>query len=201
MGTQKALLAIVDHPKRMAELCEIHTAKTVEFIREVCRRTTYDDCPVLISNDNLDVMLFPPYLFEEFLYKHYRAVSEETHRQGRLFCVHSCGRNWDIRTCIRNSGIDMLEGLTPPGPGDFPLERAREELGDTFIVEGGMYSAHQEMKSGAREAIDEYTKTLFAGMGDRRRFIYASSCNTSPYTALDTLYYFRDSCWKYGRVH
>jgi hypothetical protein len=52
----------------------------------------------------------PPYLFEGFLYKHYQAVSEEVHRQGRLFCVHSCGNNWNIRACIRDSGIDMLEG-------------------------------------------------------------------------------------------
>jgi uroporphyrinogen-III decarboxylase len=200
MGPQKALLAFMDHPKQMAELCEIHTAKTVAFIQQVCQRTTYDDCPLLISNDNLDAALFPPFLFDQFLHKHYRAVAEEIHRQGRLFCVHSCGNNWKLRGCIRDSGIDMMEGLTPPDLGDFPLEKARAELGEKFIVEGGMVAHYQEMKTGAREAIDQYTQTLFERMGDKRRFIYSSSCNTSPFTPLENIVAFRDACWKHGQM-
>ncbi len=140
------------------------------------------------------------HLFDDFLIGHYRAVSEEVHKQGRLFSVHSCGNNWRLRKCIRDSGIDMMEGLTPPDLGDFPLEKAREELGETFIVEGGMYARHQELKTGAQEAIDSYTRTLFDSMGDKRRFIYSSSCNTSPLTPLDNIYYFRDSCWEHGRM-
>ena len=199
-GPEKAILAIMDYPERAAELCEIHAAKTCEFVREVCKRTTYDETPLLMSNDNLDAMLFPPFMFEEYLYKYYRAVADEVHKHGRLFCVHSCGNNWDIRHCIRDSGIDMMEGLTPPDLGNFPLEKARSEMGSNFIIEGGMYCYHQEIKKGAREAIDDYTRTLFDGMGDKQRFIYASSCTTSPLTSYDNVLHFRDSCWRHGKM-
>jgi len=199
-GPERAILAIMDYPDKIAELCEIHTARTIEFIKGVCARTTYDDAPLLISNDNLDAMLFPPYQFDEYLYKHYRQVSEETHRQGRLFCVHSCGNNWDVRHCIRDSSIDMMEGLTPPDLGNFPLELAHREIGPEFIVEGGMYCHHQELKKGAREAIYDYTRDLFNKMGDRKRFIYSSSCNTSPFTPYDNILHFRDACWEFGRM-
>lgn len=200
MGPQVAIYATMDHPKLVKELAEIHTAKTIDFVKGVCARTRYEDSPLLMSSDNLDVALFPPPHFEEFLYDHYKQVADAVHEEGRLFCVHSCGNNWELRDCIRNSCIDMMEGLTPPPLGNFPLEKAREEMGENFIIEGGMYCHLQELENDAKEVIDDYTETLFAGMGDKNRFIYSSSCNTSPRTPIENIYHFRDACWKYGQM-
>ena len=74
----------------------------------------------------------------------------------------------------------MMEGLTPPPLGNFPLEEARNEMGSDFIVEGGMYCDYQELKVNAKKRIFDYTRDLFDKMGDMNRFIYSSSCNTSP---------------------
>jgi len=200
MGPENAIMATIDYPDLCKELCEIHTQKALEFVRGVCARTRYEDAPVLMSGDNLDCMLMPPPHFDEFLYDHYQPISDACHQEGRLFGVHSCGNNWDVRDCIKKSRIDMMEGLTPPPLGTFPLEKARQEMGEHFIIEGGMFFQHQELKVGAKEAIDDYTKKLFEGMGDKRRFIYSSSCNTSPYTPLENIYHFRDACWEYGKM-
>lgn len=198
MGPENATLAVLDHQDQCRKLFDIHTEMTLQFIDGVCEKTTYDDTPLLMSNDNLDAALMPPSFFDTYLYDHYRKVSERIHDHGRLFAVHSCGNNWDLRHCIRNSGIDMMEGLTPPPLGNFPLHEARKEIGDHFVVEGGNNYIHQEMTGGAEEAIDAHTKQLLIEMRDTPRFIYSSSCQTSPNTPIDNLHYFRDAVWKYG---
>ena len=200
MGPEKSILATMDHPEKVKELCKIHTEKTIEFVNGVCERTRYEDAPLLHSADNMDAMLFPPPFFDEFLYDHYRKVAAVIHEHGRLFSVHSCGNNWDIRDHLQQSDIDMMEGLTPPPLGTFPLEKARTEMGPEFIIEGGMFCDYQELTQNAKEKIYDYTKTLFEGMGDKKRFIYSSSCNTSPLTPLENIYYFRDACWQYGQM-
>ena len=68
MGPENAMLATMDFPEKIAELAEIHTAKTVEFVNGLCERTCYEDAPILLSNDNLDSFLFPPmYLMTIFI--------------------------------------------------------------------------------------------------------------------------------------
>ena len=119
MGPQNAMIALMNQPEAFGEIFEAHTAMTLRFIDGVCERTTFDDTPLLMSNDNLDIAMMPPYWFAPYLDAHYRAVAERIHGHGRLFAVHSCGRNWGLRTHVREAGVDMLEGLTPPPVGDF----------------------------------------------------------------------------------
>ena len=199
MGPEKASLALLDHVAQCRDLFASHTEMTLAFIDGVCEKTSYNETPLLMSNDNLDAALMPPAFFETYLFDHYRQVAARVHGHGRLFAVHSCGNNWDIRHQIRDSQIDMMEGLTPPPLGNFPLDKARTEIGDHFIVEGGNNYLHQEMIEGAPEAIDAYTRQLFDEMRDTPRYIYASSCQTSPNTPIDNLHYFRDAVWKYGK--
>jgi uroporphyrinogen-III decarboxylase len=199
MGPEQASLALFDHVDACRELFASHTEMTLTFVDGVCEHTSYDDTPLLMSNDNLDAALMPPAFFDRYLVDHYRRVAERIHDHGRLFAVHSCGNNWDLRHQIRDSQIDMMEGLTPPPLGNFPLDRARTEIGDHFIVEGGNNYLHQEMTEGAWEAIDVYTKQLLEQMRGTPRYIYASSCQTSPNTPIDNLHYFRDAVWRYGR--
>ena len=199
MGPEKATLAMIDQYDRCMELFAMHTDLTLRFVDEVCTRTTYEEAPILLSNDNLDAMLMPPAWFDLVLYDHYQKVAERIHANGRVFSVHSCGNNWHIRHCIKASNIDLMEGLTPPPLGNFPLHLAREEMGDDFIVEGGMYFTHQELKHGAKEAIRDYTIELFDQMKDTKKFIYSTSCNFSPNTPVDNLHYFRDYCFEYWK--
>ena len=72
-------------------------------------------------------------------------------------------------------------------------------LSDRLIVCGGMAAPEQELTGpGAAQELDAYVRALFASLGDRRRFVFASSCNTSPRTPYENLVAFRDACWKYG---
>jgi uroporphyrinogen-III decarboxylase len=94
-----------------------------------------------------------------------------------------------------------LEGITPPPLGDVHLGDVRELVEhESFTVNGGMDTSHQEITQDAETRLHEYTRTLFESMGDKRHFIYASSCNTSPLTPWENLVYFRDAAREYGQL-
>ena len=66
---------------------------------------------------------------------------------------------------------------------------------------GGMAAPEQELQTAdAAERIDSYVRDTFASMGDKRRFLFGSSCNASPRTPYENLLAFRGAAWKYGRL-
>ncbi len=99
------------------------------------------------------------------------------------------------------SGVDCLEGLTPPPMGNVPLREARTLSGDTrFVVNGGMDTPHLELTRDAERTIHEYTRNSFDSMGDKHRFLFASSCSTPVITPWENLKFFRDAAREYGRI-
>jgi uroporphyrinogen-III decarboxylase len=71
---------------------------------------------------------------------------------------------------------------------------------ETFTVDGGMDAHRQETRHDAEKTLHEYTRRLIESMGDKRHFIFASSCNTSYLAPWENLKYFRDAARAYGRV-
>ena len=71
---------------------------------------------------------------------------------------------------------------------------------ENFTVNGGMAGPHQEITESAEKRLHNYTRTLFESMGDKRHFIFASSCNTSPLTPWENIKYFRDAAREYGAL-
>lgn len=195
-GPERAILLMMDHAEQLKELFRIHTRKTLEFVDGLLQKT---DVKHFISNDNLDAMLFPPYFFDEFLTEHYQALSDLIHSKGGYFWVHSCGNNYDIAPFIQKCGIDCMEGLTPPPLGNFPLHEAWERIGPDFVVEGGDTCHQQEyFKPDADQVIRAYVEKLFASMKGNPRFIFSSSCNTSPRTPWRNIVALRDAVRELG---
>ncbi len=116
------------------------------------------------------------------------------HRRGKIFVVHACGRNRVLMPLVGESGIDCLEGLTPPPTGDVALSAARALAGRSeFTVNGGMDAPNLEATHDAGARIHDYTRRLFESMGDKRHFIFGSSCSTPPRTPWENLLRFRDA--------
>lgn len=83
--------------------------------------------------------------------------------------------------------------------GDWRLDETRA-LSPRLILCGGMTANEQEWtgpESGTR--IRDHVRALFAGLGDKRRFLFASGCNTSPRTPWENLVAFRDAARQYGQ--
>lgn len=197
-GPEQASLFLADHPHEMRELAQIHEQKTLALIARVA---AVPEVEILISNDNLDAAFHTPRLFREYCESFYSRAAEIAHRAGKLFLIHACGRNKALLPLVGASRVDCLEGLTPPPGGDVPLHEARRLAGyENFTVNGGMDVARLEIREDAGRRLHEYTRELFAAMGDKRHFIYASSCSTPPDAPWENLKHLRDAAREYGRL-
>ena len=71
-----------------------------------------------------------------------------------------------------------------------------------FVHACGRMTALEQEWSGpdSPTRIDRHVRDLFGSMGQKRRFLFGSGCNTSPQTSYQNLLGFRDAAWKYGKL-
>ena len=196
-GQVNASYFITDHPEEMQELAGIYQRHWLAFVEEVA---DLPDVWIYEVVDNLDSLFYPPGWFQQFCVPAFRKAADILHARGKYLFVHACGRLKNLAPLFLDAGLDCVEGQAPPPLGDWPLHEARV-LSEKLIVCGGMAAPEQERGGpDAAARIDAYVAGLFATMGDKRRFIFASSCNTSPRTPYANLVAFRDAAWKYGKT-
>jgi len=188
---------ITDHPQEMQALADIYERRWLAFVEEVA---DLPDVWVYEVADNLDSLFYPPRWFRQFCVPALQKAADILHGRGKYLFVHACGKLKKLAPLYLEAKLDCVEGQAPPPIGDWYLHEARA-LSEKLIVCGGMAAPEQELDGpDAAARIDAYVRELFASMGDKRRFVFGSSCNTSPRTPYANLIAFRDAAWKYGRL-
>jgi uroporphyrinogen-III decarboxylase len=120
------------------------------------------------------------------------------HARGKYLFIHACGKLKALGPLILESNLDCVEGQPHPPLGDWHLQEARA-LSPRLILCGGM-TAH-ELEWAGQDAscrIREHVRMLFAGLGDKRRLLFATGCNASPHTPWENLLAFRDAAREFG---
>jgi hypothetical protein len=194
-GQQQASFFIADHPQEMVDLARIHAEQSLLLLEEVA-----DLAGVWIYEvpDNLDSAFYSPRLVREFCLDLYQRMAALLHSRGRYLFVHACGRLKALAPLVIESQIDCVEGQAHPPLGDWYLHEARA-ASQRLILCGGMSGNEQEWTGpGARSRIFAYVESLFASLGDKRRFLFASACNTSPRTPYENLIAFRDAAQQFS---
>lgn len=196
-GQTAASYFITDHPQEMLALARLHEQKSLAYLEEVVdQKGTW----VFEVPDNLDSLFYPPRWFGQFCLPVLQKAAAMIHARGKYLFIHACGKLKALAPLFVEAQIDCVEGQAPPPLGDWPLAETHA-LSDRLIVCGGMAAPEQELTGPqAAQQIDAYVRALFASLGPKRRFIFASSCNTSPRTPYENLLAFRDACWKYGQL-
>jgi len=195
-GAELATLFLIDHPGPMHDLARVQEEKALAVLEQA---VDVDGVWVLEWPENLDSLFYTPRLFREFCLPVMRKSAQMVHARGKYLFAHACGRLKALGPLILEAGIDCVEGQAHPPIGDWRLDEARA-LSERLILCGGMTAIEQEWAGPATDMrIDRYVRDLFASLGDRRRFLFASGCNTSPHTPAENLVAFRDAAWKYGR--
>jgi hypothetical protein len=196
-GQEQATYFMLDHPQEMQELARIHERNLLYFLEVV---VDLEDAYVLEISDNVDSLFYSPRLFRDFCLPTLKKAASLVHSRGKYLFLHACGQLRALAPLFLEAGVDCVEGQAPPPMGDWPLHKARA-LSDRLIVCGGMAAPQQELTGpGTAEQIDGYVRDLFTSMGDKRRFLFGSSCNTSPNTPYTNLLAFRDAAWRYGQL-
>ena len=195
-GPSAASLFIADHPEAMYELAGLHRRQALAVVEQVV------DLPgvtIFEVPDNLDSTFYSPRLFREFCLPMLRQAAAMIHARRKYLFIHACGRLKALAPLLLESGVDCVEGQAHPPLGDWHLHEARA-LSPRLILCGGMTANEQEWHGpGTAQRIDDFVRDLLGSLGDRRRLVLASGCNTSPNTPLENLIAFRDAAWKHGR--
>jgi len=197
-GPENASLFMLDHPEEMQALARIHEKKALALLEGIVDNPLTE---IFVSLDNLDSVFYPPYFYKDYCQSFFSQAADIIHRRGKFFVVHACGHSRALLPMVGASHVDCLEGITPRPLGDVELSEVRGlAASESFTVDGGMDAHRQEILQDAETRLHEYTRRLFESMGDKRHFIFASSCNTSYLAPWENLTYFRDAARAYGRV-
>jgi len=195
-GPAQASLWIADHPAEMRQLARMLEQKALAAVEQV---VDLDGVHAFEWPENLDSLFYSPSLFRQFCLPAMRAAAEMIHARGKYLFAHACGRLKALGPLFLEAGLDCVEGQAHPPLGDWRLDEARA-LSERLVLCGGMTANEQEWNGpDARQRIDRYVRELFASLGDRRRFLFASGCNSSPRMPFANLLAFRDAAWQYGR--
>ena len=193
-GPENGLIWAMTHEREILELCDIYTDLALEGFRQVA------DCPdvvVAIAMDNLDTAFYPPYIIEKFMRRFFQTAADIMHGAGKYFYIHGCGQTKANLPILAQMKIDGIEGITHPPLGDVEYHQVQRQCWDGFIVHGGMSCIEQEFKQKAQ--VVDYCRNLFERMRPFKRFVFSSSCQTSPLTPYENLLTFRDCCRQFGR--
>jgi hypothetical protein len=194
-GPEQTSFFIADYPSEMAKLARIHEQKSLAALEEV---VDLDGIWAFEWPENLDSLFYSPELFRNFCLPVMRRAAAMIHARGKYMFAHACGRLKALAPLILEAGLDCIEGQAHPPLGDWRLEETRA-LNERLIVCGGM-TVHEQEWTGpdAVARIDRHVRDLFASLGDKRRFLFASGCNSSPRMPFENLIAFRNAALTHG---
>ena len=197
-GAERTTYFAADHPKEMQELAAIHEEKAIALLNQTL---DFSHAEVFVSLDNLDSAFYSPSLYERYCHPFFMRAASLIHTRNKVFVVHACGHTRALLPQVAASGVDCLEGITPPPVGNVDFGRIRSLTAPRrFVINGGIEVHHVEDNINAESRIHDYTRRLFGEIGDLRGFIYASSCNTSPAAPWENIIHFRNASLEYGNI-
>jgi len=170
MGLSAGVMAIFDSPgecERLMAVIEECDAHAFEVIGE---------CPgrLVIFGDNVDNMSVSPDLYGRYSLPYYRRKCQFLHAHGKTVLCHMDGRLQGLLPLVRDTGIDVLDGITPEPMNDFSVEELAACLGpDQFAwagVPSSMFCAaatREEVVDCAKKLIDLLGEKLILNVGDQ----------------------------------
>ncbi|MEM1848531.1 MAG: uroporphyrinogen decarboxylase family protein [Thermofilaceae archaeon] len=121
--------------RRTEELMGVINEHNWEFYRELAK----SPMRVLNLGENIDARITSPELFKRYCVPVYREAADYLHSFGKYVHIHVDGYARKLLPLLRETGLDGVEALTPKPAGDFTLEEAKRELGDTVVLDGVPY--------------------------------------------------------------
>lgn len=169
MGLENFIYALSDYPVETEEVMEIMGDKYLECHKLIATSSAQ----VILAGDDASTLLISPQLFEKYALPFLRKCTEITHKAGKVFLNHSCGKVRGLLSLIRQSGIDAHEYLTPPPVGDTPFLEAKRIWGDDITIMGAVDPVL--MERGQPEKVRKYVIKLLKDMSPGKNFVLETS--------------------------
>jgi len=197
MGVANFYHLLQDHPREMAALLDAMHACRMQEYEIVARRSP---APALILVENTSTTLISPALYRRLSLPQVRGFVAACHRHGKKAILHMCGLLRGLLPELAETGLDGINGLTPPPVGDLPFEAALDALGDGLIILGGILDGSVFHKQSVSP--DEIARALDALYTPRLRqaaFLLWLGADGLP-TPLDRFLAVREWVERHGRL-
>jgi hypothetical protein len=172
MGVEGFFYAAADYPELLTRVVERVNANTLDLVDLVAN----SPAEIVIMGDNLSSDVQPPPVFERWSGDFYRAAIRRLQACGKKVAVHIDGRLRGALRMVCNCGADAADAVTPTPMGDLTAAQCRAEVGEHFILSGGvspdLWLPNVPLARFERAAIDwlelrQSSPALIANAGDQ----------------------------------
>jgi len=133
-GLELGIVLLYEH----ADRCKAFFAAVDEAEDEMTEITCNTPGEMVILGDNVDKSLFSPPLFEQYLLPYYQKRCERLHAAGKIVSVHMDGQLRGLLPMMKETGIDIMDGITPQPVNDYTIEEAAEATDGRLRIFGGV---------------------------------------------------------------
>jgi hypothetical protein len=170
MGLEAGVMALYDSPEECERLMAVIEETDAEPFRIISR------CPgrLVIFGDNVDNMSVSPDLYRRYSLPYYQRRCEMLHTAGKTVLCHMDGRLKGLLPLVKDTGIDVLDGITPEPMNDFSIKELADALGPRQFAWAGVPSSmfcaaasRQDVLDCARRLMDRLGPRLVLNVGDQ----------------------------------
>jgi len=130
---------------------------------------------LVIFGDNVDNVIVSPTLFRTYSLPYYQRRCEILHRYDKIISLHLDGRLRGIMDLLKETGLDVLDGITPAPMNDFEVEELAAVMGERQRLWCGvpvtLFCEHSatddEIRTFARRILDTFGPRVILNVGDQ----------------------------------
>jgi hypothetical protein len=152
---------------------------------------------LILHGLHFSTQLTPPHFFDQYIMPYYQKFSELLHANGKFLAMHADNDTSKILLNIKEAGFDILECFCTAPMAKVTLKEAREMLGTSVIIWGGVPSVILEGYFPEQE-FEAYMIDLFQAVAPGDAFILGVSDNVMPNSMISRIERISEMVEEYG---
>lgn len=133
-GTEELIYALADFPDVVRSLWQIMVAKDLEAVR-MALESEYE---YFITWEDSSTQNYSPAQYDEFIGSEIGEWCNLLNANGKRYIQHACGHVAALTERMRNHGVLAIESLSPPPTGNLTIKQARDMVGGSMGIIGGI---------------------------------------------------------------
>jgi len=167
IGYNQFYYELHDHLPRLERLAAAVAALHMDIVRVGAASSAQ----IIEVGANYEQVMTPPPIFRQYFLPFYKQAVPLLHAAGKIVALHGDGdMGPDLLALMRETGVDVVEALTPRPMTSIDVRQAREIWGDAVALWGGI-PAVLMTDTTTDEEVEAFLEDLFAAVAPGERFI------------------------------
>jgi len=178
VGTEELIYALCDFPATVESLL----AAMVENDLEAARMAVESDYEYFLTWEDSSTQNYSPAMYEKYIGSEIRSACEILVRAGKKYIQHACGHVKHLLELMKAGGVVGIESISPPPTGNVTLKEAREMVGSSFAIIGGIEPT--QLLNLSLEELEPYVEQVIED-GQGGPFVLANSDSCPPGVSVE----------------